>query len=195
MTRKCFALFLFAFAVVVARPALASEDQVHFFGPDIHVPVGSVAHDTVCFFCSVHVDGEVKGDVVVFFGNVEISGLTHHDVVNFFGNLHVNSSTSHDVVHIFGNTRVADGVTVGEDLVSIFGSAYLGHNAHVNKDLVVLFGPERADDSVTVGGDRVHIPFVVLLAQLLLIAGVIWGIVHLVRSRRAVPHYPPFPPQ
>jgi hypothetical protein len=155
MRRALFAFLLAAALAVAVTPAHADRDMVQF-GSNINVAAGNPIGDAVCFFCSVHVDGEVKGDIVVFFGNVHVSGIAHHDVVNFFGNI-----------------TAADNSSIGGDMVSIFGSVRLGENVTVAKDLVAVFGDLQAPASASVGGDRVVQPvwiaFVPLAVLLLII--------------------------
>jgi len=139
--KRALPALLLAIAVVIAGPhAHANSDNVQF-GSDITVTASQPAHDAVCFFCSVHADGEVNGDIVVFFGDVDLNGKAHHDVVNFFGSTTAaaNSSVDGDVVNFFGSVRLEDNVTVGRDLVAFFGSM-------------------DAPPSVSVGGDRTVMP-------------------------------------
>jgi len=86
MQRALFVPLLAAVFVLTPVSALADRDEVQF-GTDIYITAGNPAHDAVCFFCSVYVDGEAKHDIVVFFGNTHLNGIAHHDVVNFFGDI------------------------------------------------------------------------------------------------------------
>lgn len=124
-----------------AAPAYANHDTVQFFR-DIDVSADSPVHDAVCFFCSVHVEGEVTGDIVVFFGSVRIRGEAQHDVVSFFGNISAadDSTIAHDTVSFFGHVRLGENVTVGHDLVSLFGAVYAPASVHVGGDRVVFLG-------------------------------------------------------
>lgn len=90
-----------------AIPAFADRDQVQF-GSNIHVGPGETVHDTVCFFCNVDDRGTVEGDIVVFFGSVHIAGHANHDVVNFFGSVTAD-----------------DDASIGQDMVSMFGTVRL----------------------------------------------------------------------
>ena len=162
-------------------PAHADSDDVHFF-EDIRVAPNSPAHDTVCFFCSVDVEGEVNGDVVVFFGDVHISGKAHHDVVNFFGEVTAD-----------------DNAQIGNDLVSFFGFVKLKKNVSVGRDMVSMLGAVDTDASVSIGHDHVEFPFWIALIPFLIIFGIVWLIVHQVRENRwrrymAQHPAPPFPP-
>ncbi len=154
-----------AFAAA-ATPAYADRDAVHFFS-DIKVAPDATVHDAVCFFCSVHDEGEVEGDIVVFFGSVHIAGKADHDVVNFFGNVSAD-----------------DNAQIGQDLVSFFGEIRLGQNVSVGKDMVSMFGFVRSPESVSVGHDRVTMPFIIVLAPLILIGLVVIFVVYQVRAHR-----------
>ncbi|HEX4029439.1 MAG TPA: hypothetical protein VHX20_03700 [Terracidiphilus sp.] len=174
------ALLLAAAALTAATPARADQDAVQFFH-DIGVTPDAPVADAVCFFCNVHVDGQVTGDIVVFFGDVRIDGQAHHDVVNFFGRI-----------------SAADNSSIGDDAVSIFGGVRLGENVHIGQDLVCIFGSVHAPPSATVGGDRVGIPGLVFYAPLIVIFLLIWVIAHEVRAsrrRRWMAGGYPFPPQ
>ncbi len=167
MHRRLLAVCLFAAAFAVgAVPARASEDAVQFFN-NIEVTPDAPVHDAVCFFCSVHVDGEVRGDIVVFFGDVRLDGQAHHDVVNFFGNF-----------------TAADNSSIGDDVVSFFGSVRFGQNVSVAKDLVAMFGTVHSPSSVSVGKDHVIFSPWIFFGPLLIIFLVIFVIIHEVRVNR-----------
>jgi hypothetical protein len=178
--RSILGTFLVVAALLAAAvPARADQDAVQFFR-SIDVTPDAPVHDAVCFFCNVHVDGQVMGDVVVFFGNININGQAHHDVVNFFG--HITAS---------------DNSSIGEDAVSFFGGVRLGENVHVGQDLVCIFGSVRAPSSATNGGDRVSIPEIVFFGPLIVLVIVIMVIVRELRAyqrRRYMAGVYPYPP-
>ena len=172
-------LLLAAFALAPAG-ARADNDAVQF-GSDINISSTHPIHDAVCFFCSVHVQGEVTGDIVVFFGGVQIDGKANRDVVNFFG-----------------RTRLADDSIVGRDLVNFFGSVRAGENVQIGRSLVVLLGDLRAPQSLSVGKDRVVQPAWLLWIPLIIFALIVIAIVSLIRNwqrRRMYAYYqaPPHP--
>ena len=184
MKKGLLVVCLFGAALAAAAvPARANQDAVQFFH-DIEVTPDEPIHDSVCFFCSVHVNGNVEGDIVVFFGNVKLDGRAHHDVVNFFGNV-----------------SAADGSTIDHDLVSFFGSVRLGENVSIGQDMVCMFGALHAPTSVSVGKDRVLFSVWVIAAPFVVIFLIVYFIVHEVRIRRhrafmqAYPVPPPAPPQ
>jgi hypothetical protein len=180
MHRRLLAVCLFGAALAVAAaPAHADQDAVQFFN-NIEVTQDAPAHDAVCFFCNVHVDGEVKGDIVVFFGNVRLDGQAHRDVVNFFGNI-----------------TAADNSSIGGDVVSFFGSVRLGQNVTVTKDLVAMFGTVHTPSSVSIGHDHVVFSPWIFFGPLMVIFLVILVIIHEVRvsrQRRFAQAYP-LPPR
>jgi hypothetical protein len=153
--RPQFAAFLFALLILTAcaQKAQADEDIVHF-GSSIHVAKDVTAHDVVCFFCSVHIEGNVNGDTVVFFGNVDLDGSSNHNVVNFFGSVKAGNNSS-----------------VGQDLVNFFGSVRLGENVTVGNNLVVMFGGLQAAQSANVGEQQVFFPAWIFWVPFLVIFG------------------------
>jgi hypothetical protein len=79
----------------------------------------------------------------------------------------------------------------------MFGSVRLGEDVSIGKDLVAMFGGGvRAADSVSVGGDRVVQPAWLFWGPLLMIALVVIFVVREIRihRRRAFMRYP-FPPR
>ena len=180
MHRRWLASCLFGAALAVASaPARADQDAVQFFN-DIQVTPDAPVHDAVCFFCSVHADGDIKGDVVVFFGDVRLNGQVRHDVVNFFGSV-----------------TASDDSSIGGDLVSFFGSVRLGENVRVAKDVVAMFGTVHAPESVSIGKDHVIFSPWLFFGPLLVIFLVIFFIVHEVRvhrQRQFMQQYPVPPP-
>jgi hypothetical protein len=173
-------VFCLLLAAVALRPmhAYAANDAVQF-GSDINVSADHPVHDAVCFFCSVHIEGEVTGDVVVFFGGVHIDGKAQHDVVNFFG-----------------QTRLEDNSIVGRDLVNFFGSVRAGENAQIGGSLVIMLGSLRAPASLSIGKDRFIQPGWVLWIPLLILLMIIIVIVHEIRAwqRRRMHAGYPIPP-
>lgn len=176
--RMLFALLAAGALALVAAPARADNDAVHF-GSDIEVPPDATVHDAVCFFCSVNVEGKVNGDVVVFFGRVHIAGSAEHDVVNFFGGV-----------------RADDGAQIGRDLVSFFGGVRLGENASVGHDMVVMLGSAHTAASASVGHDRVVQPGWILDVPLIVMIVILIVVVREFRAYRRRQFYRgyPFPP-
>lgn len=151
-------LLLLAFALLAVQPAFAK----HTGGGSDHVSIfstitvheGEAAGDIACAFCTVNLQGDVKGDVAVLFGTV------HADP-----------------------DRSIDG-----DVALLFGTLVLADNAHVRGDVAVLAGTSDLAPTATIGGDRAilssPIAIGILLAPLLILAGIIWLVVHLIRRAR-----------
>ena len=129
----------------------------------INVSEDHPAGDIACMFCTVNLDGDVHGDVAVLFGTV-------------------NGTADH---------------TISGDVAVLFSTLSLGDNSRVNGDLASAFSTIDIPASTSVRGDRsvfaTGFGISVLLAPLLLLLGVVWLIVHLVRDNRARYAYPPTP--
>src|ERR1700761_2698097 len=108
---------LFSLAATVMAHA-EGRDMVEF-GNNIVVHEGEEAHDTVCFLCSIEVDGTVHGDMVAFLGNIHVRGHAERDAVVFLGNITLgeNASIDRDVVVFAGSLRNAPGSSIGNDRV------------------------------------------------------------------------------
>lgn len=151
-------LLLLASALLAVQPAFAK----HTGGGADHVSIfstidiheGESAGDIACAFCTVNLQGDVKGDVAVLFGTV------HTDP-----------------------DRSIDG-----DVALMFGTLILAENVHVRGDLAMFAGSSEIAPSATIGGDRAvlsgPIAVGILLALFLILAGIIWLIVYLVRRAR-----------
>jgi hypothetical protein len=178
--RALFFVLLLAVLGLAPMRAHANDDAVQF-GYDIIVAPNHSVHDAVCFFCSVHADGEVEGDIVVFFGGVYVNGTAHRDVVNFFG-----------------RTRLADSAIVERDLVNFFGSVRAGNNAQVGRSLVIILGNLRAPESFSIGQDKFILPGFLLWIPFLIFATIVIVIVRAIHGwqrRRSFYAGYPIPPQ
>jgi len=167
MFRLISAALLFA-GVLAATPFLEAksshgghnDNDRVSFGSDITVDAEQKAGDIACAFCSVHLHGDVTGDVAVFMGNVTIDQ---------------DRTVSGDVAVLGGDVSVAD-------------------NAVIGGDLALAAGDLKISPDGTIHGDRVVFPgrfwLVLPFAPLLILAGVIWLIVWLVRRNRyGSPYY------
>ena len=131
------------------------------FGSAVEVPEGESAGNIACSFCSVHIRGEVTGDVAVFMGSV----------------------------------TVEPGHSIAGDVAIAAGDLNLGEGSAVNGDVAIVGGDARLPEGATIHGSRSIIPpplgTLILLSPLILLAGIIWLIVYLVRrSRYRFPVYP-----
>jgi len=131
------------------------------FGQEVVVSAGESAGHIACAFCSVQIHGDVQGDVAVLFGNVTVDS---------------------------GHAISGDVALLGGDLI-------LGDDAHVGGEVAIAAGDLNMADGATVHGNRAVFPgrlwLLVPLAPLLIIAGLIWLIVYVVRRNRyQFPAYP-----
>ncbi|MCU1222694.1 MAG: hypothetical protein JWQ42_787 [Edaphobacter sp.] len=130
-------------------------------GSDITVAEGESAGDIACAFCSVRVHGDVTGDVAVAFGSVSVD--SGHRI-------------SGDTAIFAGNLNLAEGAEVGGDVAIAAGEANLAPAAAIRGSRTILPG---------------QIWLLVPFAPLLVVIGIIWLIVHLIRrSRYRFPVYP-----
>lgn len=155
-------LLLAAALLLVVFTPFASADQGRgAFGSDITVSEGETAGDIACAFCSVHIHGDVKGDVAVLFGSVDVDS-TH--------------TISGDVAILGGDLNLANETEVGGDVAILAGNANLADTASIHGDRTVL--PGRF---------WLLLPF----APLIILIGIIWLIVALIRRNRyQFPAYP-----
>ena len=144
-------------------PAFArTSDDRVAFGRDITVASGATAADIVCAFCRVRLHGSVRGDVAVLFGNVTVDA---------------GQSVSGDVAMLGADLNLGEGSSVGGDVAMVAGDANLAPGSTIQGDRVVL--PGRAW-------------LLVLLSPLLILAGLVWLIVWIVRRNSYPPAaYPP----
>lgn len=109
------AVFLFTFSAAKAR---ADGDRVSFMH-DINVSSDEEAEDTVCFLCSIHIEGPV-----------------HQDAVAFLGSIHADAPIEGDAVAFLGNISLGTKGRVGGDCVVFLGSVFQHGTGQVGKDLV-----------------------------------------------------------
>ncbi len=116
---KRFAMLAALFCLFAPLAAQAENRDIVEFGNDIVVHEGEEAHDTVCFLCSIEVDGTVHGDMVAFLGNIHVRGHAERDAVVFLGNISLgeNATIDRDAVVFAGSLRNAPGSSIGNDRV------------------------------------------------------------------------------
>jgi len=154
-------LLAVALLLVASTPFARADQDRASFGSDITVDEGQSAGDIACAFCSVHIHGDVKGDVAVFFGSVTVDP---------------SQSIAGDVAIFGGDLNLADDTKVGGDVALMAGDANLASTATIHGDRTIM--PGRF---------WLLLPF----APLLILIGIIWLIVHLVRRNRyRFPAYP-----
>jgi len=155
-------LLAVALLLSITMPAFArSTEDRASVGNDITVAEGETAGDIACMFCSVHIHGDVRGDVAVLFGRVELDP---------------GRSISGDVAALGADLKLGPGATVGGDIAIAAGDANLAPGAMVHGSSMVLPG---------------RIWLLLPFAPLLILIGLIWLIVYIVRRNRyQFPAYP-----
>lgn len=154
-------LLAVALLLIASTPFARADQDRVSAGGDITVAEGETAGNLACAFCSVHIHGDVKGNVAVLFGSVTVDP-TH--------------SISGDVAILGGDLNLAPETEVGGDVAILAGYANLGPEATIHGDRTVLPG---------------RFWLVLPFAPLLILIGIIWLIVHMVRRNRyRFPAYP-----
>ena len=147
---------------VSALPALAKGTEDRAsVGNDITIAEGETAGDVACVFCFVHVHGDVRGDVAVLFWKVEVD----------------------------------PGHKIGGDLAALGADVNLGEGAMVGGDVAIAAGDANLAPGAMIHGSRTVLSnrmwLLLPFAPLLILIGVIWLIVYLVRRNRyQFPAYP-----
>jgi hypothetical protein len=150
-----------AFLLAAFTPFARADQDRASFGSDITVAEGETAGHIACAFCSVYIHGDVKGDVAVLFGNVTVDP-TH--------------AISGNVAILGGDLYLADDAEVGGDVAIAAGSANLASTAAIHGNRTILPG---------------RFWLLIPLTPLLILIGIIWLIVYLVRRNRyQFPVYP-----
>jgi hypothetical protein len=110
-----FAVFLLS---ISASRAYADGDRVSFMR-DITVGSDEEAQDTVCFLCSIRVEGPVHKDAVAFLGSIHADAPIDGDAVVFLGNITLGPEgrVGKDCVVFLGSVRQHGAGQVGKDLV------------------------------------------------------------------------------
>ena len=119
--RRLFLVILGVFLLAIsARSARADGDRVSFMR-DITVTSDEDVQDTVCFLCSIRIEGPV-----------------HQDAVVFLGSIHANAPIQGDAVAFLGNISLGSEARVGGDCVAFLGSVIQHGSGQVGKDLVQI---------------------------------------------------------
>jgi hypothetical protein len=149
--------------MLACTPAFARSggDDRVSVGSDITVPDGESVGDIACAFCTVRVHGEVRGDIATFLGSI----------------------------------KVDEGRNISGDVASLGGDLELGQDASVGGDVAIAAGEMRLGSGAAIRGQQTILPgrFWLLLpfAPLLILAGLIWLVVYIVRRNRyQFPVYP-----
>jgi hypothetical protein len=157
--------WLLIVAVLVATTPLYarshSDNDRAGFGNDITVAEGETAGDIACAFCSVHIHGDVKGDIAVAYGSIDVDG----------------------------------GRSIGGDVAALGADLKLGPGSWVGGDVAMAAGDVIAAPGATIHGSSAVSPsriwMLLPLSPFLVLGGLIWLIVWLVRRNRyQFPAYP-----
>jgi len=156
--------FAASLLLVSSLPALAkSSDDRVTFGSDVTVAEGESVGDIACVFCTIRVHGDVKGDIAVMFGTISVDA---------------GRNVGGDVAALGADLNLGVDATVGGDVALAGGDANLANGASIHGSRMVL--PNRL---------WVLLPF----APLLILIGLIWLIIYIVRRNRY--EFPQYPPQ
>ena len=84
-------------------------------------PEGEEAHDLVCIFCSIHLDGAAHGDAVAILGSIRSNGPIDGDAVSILGNINLgrDAHVGGDCVAVLGSVRHYSNNQIGQNLVQI----------------------------------------------------------------------------
>jgi len=162
MLKLSFRLAIAALLLLSSLGAFADSSRDRAsFGREVVVDAGESSGDIACAFCSVQIHGDVQGDVAVLFGNVSVDS---------------------------GHAITGDVALLGGDLI-------LGDDTQVGGDVAIAAGDLNASPGASVRGHSAVFPgrlwLLVPLLPLLILAGIIWLIVYVVRRNRyQFPAYP-----
>ena len=145
-------------ALLLIAPLTLSAREHDHSGQDrasifstINISEDDPAGDVACMFCTVNLNGDIHGDLAVMFGTV-------------------NSSS---------------GRTISGDVAVLFSTLRLGDNSRIHGDLATALSHVDFAPSVIVDGDRSVVSsglsVGIIVAPLLLIAGLIWLLVWIAR--------------
>jgi hypothetical protein len=130
-------------------------------GSSITVDDGDTSGDIACMFCAVRVHGDVKGDIAVMFGSITVDS---------------GRNVSGDVAGLGANLALGEGAEIAGDVAIAGADATLAPGAMIHGDKAIA--PNRL---------WMLLPF----APLLILAGIVWLIIYIVRRNRyQFPAYP-----
>ena len=120
MRRTLLAVLALFFVAAAVPHAHASDDRVSFFS-SIDVAEGEEAHDIVCIFCSIHLDGAAHGDAVAILGGIRSNGPIDGDAVSILGNINLgrDAHIGGNCVAVLGSVRHYSNNQIGQNLVQI----------------------------------------------------------------------------
>jgi predicted acyltransferase (DUF342 family) len=148
--------------ISAVTPAFARSSQDRVgIGTNITIAEGETAGDIACAFCTVRIHGDVKGDIAAFFGTVQVDS----------------------------------GQNIGGDVALLGGDLEMGPDASVGGDVAIAGGETKLGSGAAIRGEQSVMPSKLWLllpfAPLLILIGLIWLIVYIVRRNRyRFPAYP-----
>jgi hypothetical protein len=130
-------------------------------GTDIVIADGESAGDIACAFCTVRVHGDVRGDIATFLGTVTVDA----------------------------------GRNIAGDIASLGGDLVMGEDASVGGDVAIAAGETKMATGAAIRGEETVLPgriwLLLPIAPFLILAGLIWLVVYVVRRNRyQFPAYP-----
>jgi hypothetical protein len=130
-------------------------------GTDIVIADGESAGDIACAFCTVRIHGDVRGDIATLLGTVTVDA----------------------------------GRNIAGDVASLGGDLVMGQDASVGGDVAIAAGETKLASGAAIRGEQMVLPGRIWLllpfAPLLILAGLIWLVVYIVRRNRyEFPAYP-----
>ena len=154
MMKRGWAALLMVVGCLCVASPAFAKDDRVSIASDITVEEGSSSGDLVCVLCSVKLHGDVHGDVVT----------------------------------VLGSVTVDDGQAISGDIATVGGNVSLSDGARVNGDVAVVGGFLNRGPGATIGGESnvetgrgwLLVPF----APLLILIGIVWLVICLVRRRR-----------
>ncbi|HWZ52828.1 MAG TPA: hypothetical protein VNW54_15320 [Granulicella sp.] len=121
---------------------------------------------------------------------VVTEGVTAGNVACAFCSVRVHGDVAGNVAVAFGDLEVDAGRQISGNVALLGGEVRLREGSRVGGNVAIV-GRLREGDGAVVGGSRAVLPSVVLWLPILLLAGLIWLVVSLVRRNRYGPVYPP----
>jgi hypothetical protein len=121
----------------IAVSAQVEPDVTHIFS-DISIPRGHVVDSATCFFCSIHIEGQLKRDATANWGDVDIEGDVGGDCVAVGGQIHLGSGAQviGATVSVFGDTQLDSNARIGDDAVAAIGAVRLSPGSVVTKSTI-----------------------------------------------------------
>jgi Polymer-forming cytoskeletal len=161
MKQSCFPRVLVVLlAVVVLVPAAFAKANSEYtqIGHDIRIAADQKTSDLTCINCSVYVRGQVAGGITTVHGNVVIEE---------------NGTVAGDVTAVLGDVRADRGTKIAGEVTAVGGAVHRHPEATIAGDVTALEG------SIWF--------FLIVVAPILVLAGIIALIVWLVQRRRPSP--------